>query len=399
MPERRRAGLWVTGVLAFTAAGAGLFFVSSARRRPHEAARGTATVSAVADDGSSREALNQGLRGGDLKALGILQQRVADANNAPRNALSEAEGGQWLETLNSLRAGFLSFNPAGRATSAIIAASVLEKFSAEPAPPQWIEALKPLHDIYTASLSDAEGFVRFTALNEIRRFWVWMPGRSLTPAEEQNLADWKEGLHRPVLRCLASDDGRTRIAAINTLGYLPVDAAAAPAVAYLDDTATDVRRQVLLSFAGRPGVLNEDMLLKRLHDTDEAIREAAKTTLKVRGLSDELISLGGLMTSPKADQRASVIALVKDRNDIDPIVWLLQLSHDADESVRIHAVEALGAQKSQTVSVKRRIVEMARSDRSQQVRDAATKLMPSPEETTASLPPLPGSSMLNPKAN
>lgn len=400
MPERRRTGLWVTGVLAFTAAGAGLFFVSSARRRPSGATpEKAAAASAVIDDYASQEALNEGLRASDPKALAILQQRLAAASDAPRKALSDAEGEQWLKTLTALRAGFLSYEPMSRATASVVAASALDQFSVEPAPRQWLEALTPIHDLFTASLADSDGIVRNVALNEVRRFWVWMPGRSLTPVEEDALAAWKEGLHRPIVRCLASDDRDTKIAAINTLGYLPVDAAAAPAAAYLDDASADVRRQVLISFAGRPNILTTDMLLKRLHDADEGIREASKSTLKVRGLNDELISLGGLLTSPKADQRASVIALVKDRTDIDPIVWLLQLSRDADESVRLHAVEALAAHKPQTVAIKRRIIEMARSDASPQVAKAAGKLLPSPEETTASLPPLPGSSMLNPKAN
>ena len=112
-----------------------------------------------------------------------------------------------------------------------------------------------------------------------------------------------------------------------------------------------------------------------------------------------MISLGGLLVSPKPQQRASVITLIKNRTDIDPIVWLLQLSHDGDESVRIQAVEALAAQKMPTVSVKRRLAEMARSDSSRQVRETASKFIPSIEETTASLPPLPGSPSLNPKAN
>ena len=59
-----------------------------------------------------------------------------------------------------------------------------------------------------------------------------MPGRSLIEAEENSLANWKEGLHRPVVRCLASTDIRTRIGAIFCLGVLPIDSAAAPAVAY-----------------------------------------------------------------------------------------------------------------------------------------------------------------------
>ena len=94
-----------------------------------------------------------------------------------------------------------------------------------------------------------------------------------------------------------------------------------------------------------------------------------------------------------------MISLIKNRTDIDPIVWLLRLSHDQDETVRIMAVEALAAQKAQTVPIKRRLAEMARSDSSEQVRQTASKFVPSVEETTALLPPLPGSASLNPKAN
>ena len=214
------------------------------------------------------------------------------------------------------------------------------------------------------------------------------------------LGSWKEGLHRPVVSCLSSKDFRTRMGAIYCLGFLPIDSAAAPAVAYIEDNDNvDIRRQTLVSFAQRPALLTEDMLLRRLHDPDSTIRDTARTVLKARGLNQELISLGGLLVSPKPAQRCSVISLIKNRTDIDPFIWLLQLSHDTDETVRIMAVEALAGHGSQPVSVKRRLAEMARHDSSEQVRHAASKFVPSIEETTALLPPLPGSASLNPKAN
>jgi hypothetical protein len=282
----------------------------------------------------------------------------------------------------------------------VVACRILDKFAVEPAPATWIEALKPVHDILSACFADADSNVQFIALGETSKYWVWMPGRSLTPAEEDALGQWKEGLHKPVVRCLASRDVRTRIGAIACLGYLPSDYFATPALPYLDDTeSVDVRRQTLVSFAQRPSLLTEDMLLKRLHDTDPSIRETAGLVLKTRGLSQELISLGGLLVSPKPQQRASVISLIKSRTDIDPTVWLLQLSHDSDETVRVQSATALAALKTQPISVKRRLAEMARSDSSEQVRQTASKFIPSVAETTASLPPLPGSSILNPKAN
>jgi len=402
MPERGRAGLWITGGLAVVAAGAGLFWATGARK-PATAAKATPGATASYGDASTTAELAAGLRTGDARALEVVHKRLTakaegDAE-APKVAPTEAEAAELLETLTAIRGGFLQFQPPGRAAATVVAAAILDKFGVDPAPASYIESLKPIHDIFSVALTDAEPEVRFVALGESHRFWAWIPGRTPSETEERQIADWKEAIHRPVVRCLASTDVRTRTAAIYSLGYLLIDSAAAPAVAYLDDPSVEVRRQAIISFAGRPGLLTEDLLLKRVHDSDAAIHDAAVAALKLRGLTQELIGLGSLMTSPRADQRASVIALIKDRTDIDPVVWLLRLSHDEDETVRIHAVEALGARKGEDVAVRRRIVEMAQSDASQEVRQAAGKLMPSAEETTASLPPLPGSSLLNPKAN
>jgi HEAT repeat protein len=211
------------------------------------------------------------------------------------------------------------------------------------------------------------------------------------------LAEWKGGLYGPVVRCLAARDEHTRMAAVACLGALPIDDAALAAVGYLEDSNPDVRRQTLSSFARRNLLLTDEMVLKHLHDQDPVVREMASLILKTRGLSQELISLGGLMYSAKPDQRVSVIPLLKDRADLDPVVWLIQLSRDTEEMVRMSAVAALADHKSP--KVQRRLAEMARSDSSAAVRQAASKVVPSAEETTASLPPLPGSPSLNPKAN
>ena len=69
---------------------------------------------------------------------------------------------------------------------------------------------------------------------------------------------------------------------------------------------------------------------------DSTIRDTATTVLKARGLNQELISLGGLLVSPKPAQRCSVISLIKNRTDIDPVVWLLQLSHDTGRDGQDH---------------------------------------------------------------
>jgi len=84
----------------------------------------------------------------------------------------------------------------------------------------------------------------------------------------------------------------------------------------------------------------------------------------------------------------SAIPFLKDRQDIDPTVWLIYLSRDAEESVRLRAVDAFA--KRLTPEAKKRLAEMAESDTSKNVRDAAEKLLPE-GESTADLPPLPSS--------
>ncbi len=234
----------------------------------------------------------------------------------------------------------------------------------------------------------------------VGRLWSWMPGRPMTPLEERQLGEWKDHLHEPVLLRLADRDPRARAAAVASLGMSPVDALAAPAVAYLDDPQSgDVRHQVLVAFAARPDLLTDDMILKRLHDPEPGIPQLAELILKTRGLSKDQVALGRLIASPRPEMRASVIPLVKDHDELDPVVWLLRLSHDPDETVRAKAVEAMTGKDSPDLRV--RLREMADKDSSPAVRTAAGRLVTQlvGGEPTVSLPPLPGSPSLTPRAN
>jgi hypothetical protein len=398
MPKRRRASRRIAGIIAGAViiAAIGIGFRFGFFGAGQHGLRPVGSVPAI-DESSSLSSLNQGLRNNDSRVLALVQERFTPKANVPSRGLSDAEGAELVETLSALRTGFLRFSPPVRATAVTVACRVFDRFTVEPAPACWLQALPTLHDLLTASLADSAQKTRFTALDEISRLWVWVPGRSLMPVEEQALAEWKGGLHPSVLRCLASPDPTTRMAAVACLGALPVDSAAAPALAYLEDSNAEVRQQTIASFSQRGLLLTDDMLFKRLHDENTTIREQASLILKIRGRTQEQISLGGLMYSDKADQRLSVIPLLKNRTDLDPVVWLIQLSRDPVESVRLSAVEALASHN--TPSVQRRLSEMARSDSSQAVRKAAGRFAPTIEETTASLPPLPGSSILNPKAN
>ncbi len=389
MPKGRRAGLLMTGV--FLCAGAAVL-VRCYRSGFFTADRGAtnAASSAVAD-------IDQGLRAGDPHALADLMRQVAPGPGAELQPATDAECAGLIKTLASLRAGYLKFQGPARAGAITAACRIFDRFTKEPAPARWVDALQPLHDLITAAVEDADPYPRRSALAELAKLWVWVPGRTLMPVEEQALAEWKGAFHPGVVRTLASRDIATRVAAVACLGAPPIDEMAAPGVPYLDDENIDVRKQTLVSYARRTMLLTVDMLLTRMNDPDPSIQEAASIVLKTRGLTQEQISLGALIFSPNPAQRVSVIPLLRNRTDLDPVIWLIQLTRDPVESVRLSAIEALAGHK--TPLVERRLVEMARGDASIVVRAAAGKLLPTAAETTAALPPLPASGALNPKAN
>jgi hypothetical protein len=393
MPARRRTGLWVTGVLGVVAvAGGTATMVSTGRHRPapKPAAATTVETSALPD-------LVRLVGEGNSKALAELLKRTEIPHNTRPTALNAAEVAPLAAALHALQTGFLQFNAVGRVATQVITGRVLARAAVEPAPENWGALLQPAHEVLSSGLDDGNLDVRVAALSEVTRLWSWTPGRALIPGEEEMLGSWKHGFHAAVVRRLGDPEPQARVTAVYCLGELPVAGAAAPAVAYMDDPkSAEVRKQVLISFARRRSLISEEDVLRHLSDADPRVAEVAEVVLKIRGLTTEQISLGRMIFHPRADIRASVIPLLKNRTDIDPVVWLLQLSHDADESVRLGAVDALSVRM--TPEVGQRLAEMARTDRSPAVRKSASRFL-SESEKTAALPPLPGSPSLNPKAN
>ena len=249
-----------------------------------------------------------------------------------------------------------------------------------------------------AGLADPSSHVRSVALNEVGRHWSWLPGRPMTPDEETALAEWKDSFYPSAVRCLSDREPNSRAAAVGCLGALPIDAMAAPAVANVDYPDNgDVRYKTLMTFANRPGLLTVDTILKRLHDPEPGVPQLAELILKGRGLTKDQIFLGQQIFNPHPEIRASVIPLIRERTDIDPVVWLLQLSHDADETVRAKAVEALVNRDSPEVDSGSGRSPRPTPRRASGPRPASTS--PSRRGDHGGLPPLPGSPSLNPKAN
>ena len=393
MTGRRWTTVAIAGTLSVAVVGSGLFWILKS------GSRGGSANPASADSAKSpMKLLAQGLRRGDAEALAALCQRVLVKAERP-TAVGDDEAADMIEVLEGLRVGFLKYAPVGRASAIAAVTHILDRFQVEPCPSNWVWTLQPVHDLFTAGMADPHVDVRSSALMEVGRYWGWLPGRTMTPAEENGLAERKDGLHAPALRCLSDVTPKSRAAAVVCIGALPIDSMAAPAVANVEYPENGgVRYKALMTFASRPALLPVDMVLKRLHDSEPGVPELAELILKGRRLTKEQIFLGRQIFNPHPEIRLSVIPLIRGRTDIDPDVWLLQLSHDTDETVRAKTVEALIGRES--AEVDKRLREMALSDTSAAIRAAANKhVAKSDGATTAQLPPLPGSPSLNPKAN
>ena len=119
--------------------------------------------------------------------------------------------------------------------------------------------------------------------------------------------------------------------------------------------------------------------------------------MRDRGLTETQLGLAHLVSHPTEAMRLSAIDIVNERVDIDGTLWLIFLSRDRSETVRARALDALS--KNERPEARKRLSEMATNDPSDDIRQAAARVAPGDAETTASLPTLPGSPALYPKAN
>jgi hypothetical protein len=394
MPQRWGRAVGFVGALGLAAVivAGSVWTLNAGRRKAPVPARSVFTPD------SPLIALIDGLRRGESSALTALHQRLTkDVKTTPAKGLDEGEAVDQVEALKALRTGYLRLTPAAKVAATEVAARILNRFAASPTPAGWTKVLPPAHDILSGALDDPAVEVRVAALTELTKLWGWMPGCTMSQSEELTVAQWKEQLYKQVLQRLADERQAPQscIAAIACLGALPIDEAAAPAIPYLKSDNPAIRYKVLESFANRPNLLDVDTLLSRLHDSVPDMAKLVEKILRGRGLTQDEVVLGRLLNDPRPALRASAIPVILKREDVDPVNVLLHLLSDPDASVRLQAVQACAGRL--TPEVNRRLHELASSDVSPNVRDAAAKLVPA--EDTVALPPLPGSPSLTPKAN
>lgn len=364
---------------------------------PLRSVSGTGTV-ASSGETASQNAVARRLSQSDADALSKLYQQLTSPETRPEPLTAQA-GSETLELLSALRTGFAGFSPYARAAALETSVKLLERFTLDPAPAEWNPAFTKTHELLIGGLGDSSPGVRSGAISAIGRLWDWLPGRTLLNVEVDLLSDQKDSMLQQVTRCLSDSAPAVRATAVACIAALPreLDSKAEPAIAYLKDSEVVVRRQVLASFAQRPEVLSEELILPLLYDSSLEIKSLAYEILERRGLTRDQIGLGEMAYHPDPKVRSSTFAFLNNRTDIDAEIWLIHLSRDSAESIRLQAAQELT--KRATEEGRARLEEMAAIDPSEQIRKEIRGNAPKATQTTAALPPLPGSATLNPRAN
>ncbi len=192
-----------------------------------------------------------------------------------------------------------------------------------------------------------------------------------------------------VRTCLASDQADVRVRAVQLTiptprpGADPFDPDTAPGMDLLEqvtlllnDPAAEVRRAALLAVGPARDAVLDNVLLRCLHDPDADIRRLCERTLKSRGLTPFQIRLGRQLTDSSPVERRKVFKLLRHARELDPTgpemdprVWLEELSRDPEGSVRLHCLTAMALWNPEIM--RPRVAEMANLDPSDTVREKA----------------------------
>jgi HEAT repeat protein len=189
-------------------------------------------------------------------------------------------------------------------------------------------------------------------------------------------------------RHLHDSDSSSRVCAIQ-LAMLPGVDLQKEIVPLLEDSSPEVRRAAMLAVGHASGpqqaeVIATEDLLRWLHDTDDDVRRICEAALRGRGLQDEHVRIGRLVTDTRPTVRLQVLDSIRSNPDLEPGIWLRTLTHDPAPEVRVAAVRA--AAEHETVDLTDRIDQMARSDPSPTVCQIARFYLNYPKSRTNRVP-------------
>lgn len=261
-----------------------------------------------------------------------------------------------------LAQGFAGFSPLGQAASLNLVTAWLVEPPAPGSP--LMQAVAGL--VAQAALGMAEPVGGSEPDPTVPKAALGLLAKIPSPGVSEEASKREDALaRRDLLRqILRKGDAASRVDAISVIMRTQTDLYE-DMVARLEDPVAEVRRACILAIGPATEKVREDVLLGALHDNDAEVGRLAELALSARGLSQEHIRLGKLLTDPDPSRRLEVLDLVQGSPDLDEKLWLERLSHDRAASVRAAAARALSARFG--MDAQDRLKQMAGSDPSPSV--------------------------------
>jgi hypothetical protein len=173
-----------------------------------------------------------------------------------------------------------------------------------------------------------------------------------------------------VKKALGDESAIARLRAVQASVHPGMDMAEEVA-GLLKDPSPEVRRAAL--FAVGPAEEKQvpaKSLLPVLHDADSEVRKVCEEVLrKDRHLSPLCFKIGWCLYHPDPAERLNVLDYLQREGEVEPGVWLRELSHDDSPAVRLAALRAMTQQE--IVDLSDRMEQMADGDPSPTVSQTA----------------------------
>ena len=193
---------------------------------------------------------------------------------------------------------------------------------------------------------------------------AWQSAKTATSASPA----WLESCQDLARKALKDSGPENRIKAIQ-LAQLPGINSLEDVVPLLGDSAPEVRQAAMFAVGPALEAIADDDLLVYLHDPDAKVRQLCETALRGRGLRDDHLKLGKLMTDHRPEVRLQVLEHLRHANELDPGAWLRRLSHDPSPAVRAAAIRAVA--EHPLVDLRDRLEQMVQNDPSPTVQQLA----------------------------